>query len=117
MPDRPTRKSRRQSRPGLVIGPTTGDADVQEEAGTPVLPRRERTVRAADARIEREIRRRLAAHGTLGKSAIEVTVRNGEVTLRGRVPDGPAKRIAEHIGDAVAGAKNVKNELVTARES
>ena len=116
MPDRPARKSGRPSRrPGLVIGPTTGDADVQQDVATPLRPRRARTPRADDARIEREIQRRLAAHGTLGKNALEVAVRHGEVTLRGRVPDGPSKRIAEHIADAVAGAKTVKNELVIER--
>lgn len=101
----------RRGRPGLVIGPTTGDADVQAAPEVRPLgppPRRRAEV---DERIRRAIERRLAAQAALGRSAVAVRVENQRVTLEGTVPDGPARRLAEHIADSVAGVKEVVSRL------
>jgi osmotically-inducible protein OsmY len=47
----------------------------------------------------------------LDASDIEVSVEQGEVTLRGYVPDRQAKRLAEDIVDFVAGVKDVHNQI------
>ncbi|HXG03456.1 MAG TPA: BON domain-containing protein [Candidatus Binatia bacterium] len=101
----------RRGRPGLIIGPTTGDADVQ--SAPEVRPLRPPPGRRAevDERIRGAIERRLAAQAALGPSAVEVRVENQRVTLQGTVPDGPARRLAEHIADSVAGGKEVVSRL------
>lgn len=42
---------------------------------------------------------------------VEVTVHNGEVTLRGQVDHRHAKRLAEDIAESVLGVKDVNNQI------
>ena len=96
---------------GLVIGPTTGDADVT------VVPRG-RAARGStrrDAEIAREVSRRLGEHASLDASDIDVQVKDARVTLAGRVQDPPARHVAELIADAVPGVRGVDNRLDTSR--
>jgi len=44
-------------------------------------------------------------------SDVEVSVQNGEVTLRGHVDHREAKRIAEDIAESVFGVKEVNNQI------
>lgn len=54
---------------------------------------------------------RLASHGQLDASGMDVDVENGEVILKGDVPDRRTKKLAERIADTVSGVKDVRNEL------
>jgi hypothetical protein len=47
----------------------------------------------------------------LDASAIEVTVRDGEVTLSGNVDSRNAKRLAEYLAEHAGGVKHVQNNL------
>jgi Flp pilus assembly secretin CpaC len=54
---------------------------------------------------------RLSADDEVDASDITVTVKAGEVTLEGTVPDRRSKHRAEDIADAVSGVKDVHNSL------
>jgi hypothetical protein len=70
-----------------------------------------RNYKRSDDRIEEEINERLTRHGMVDATDIEVSVQNGEVTLRGVVDSRQAKRIAEDIVDSVSGVKEVTNQI------
>jgi hypothetical protein len=65
----------------------------------------------SDDRIKEDVCERLCHHGAVDATDIEVSVANGEVTLRGTVPSRDAKRMAEGVCDTVAGVRDVHNEL------
>lgn len=65
----------------------------------------------SDGRIRAEICERMAMHGGLNPSDIEVRVENGEVTLEGTVESRPAKRLAEDIAISVQAVHDVHNRL------
>jgi osmotically-inducible protein OsmY len=104
------RKDQRDEREGLVIGPTSRGPDVES------APRgyAARGGLRGDREIAGDVGRRLREHGSLDASAIDVEVRDGEVTLAGRVSDEPARHVAELIADAVPGVRAVVNRLDTA---
>ena len=52
-------------------------------------------------------------HAYLDASDIEVSVKEGEVTLSGKVFDRTDKRLAEDVAESVTGVKNVQNNLRT----
>jgi hypothetical protein len=71
-----------------------------------------------DARSDERIRedlcdrlQHLASRGHLDPSDIEVTVRDGEVTLDGTVPQRDWKHRAEDLAEAVIGVKGVENRI------
>lgn len=66
---------------------------------------------SADDRIYDEVRRKLANDVTVKGGGIEVVVKNGAVTLQGRVHDGKAKDKAEKITKKVKGVVSVTNQL------
>jgi len=101
----------REDDAGLVIGPTTGDADVAVEP----RGRAARGPSHRDAEIARDVSRRLREHASLDASDVDVHVKNGRVTLVGRVQDPPARHVAELIADAVPGVRGVDNRLDTNR--
>ena len=70
-----------------------------------------RSYRRADDRILEDINDRLCDNPYIDASDIEVSVSDGEVVLTGTVNDRDSKRLAEDIGDAVSGVKNVENRL------
>ena len=102
-------RRRDDEREGLVIGPTTGGADVTRE------PRGLGPRARHDAQIAADVCRRLGEHASLDASAVDVHVKDGQVTLEGRVHDEPARHVAELIADAVPGVRGVVNRLATAR--
>ncbi len=65
----------------------------------------------ADDRIYDEVRRRLANDIDVKGGGLDVMVKAGAVTLRGRVHDGKAKEKAEKITKKVKGVVSVANEL------
>jgi BON domain-containing protein len=70
-----------------------------------------RNYKRQDNRIEEDINERLTQHSMIDASDIEVTVSNGEVTLRGYVDRREAKRLAEDLAEAVFGVKEVHNQI------
>jgi len=58
------------------------------------------------------IRARLAADQVVKGGAIEVEVKDGAVTLKGKVEDEKQKSKAEKIAKKVSGVKSVDNQLV-----
>lgn len=65
----------------------------------------------SDERIQDEVSEMLARNPDVDASDIEVTVENGEVTLRGVVEDRGQKRHAEDIVEDIFGVEDVHNEL------
>jgi osmotically-inducible protein OsmY len=96
--------------PGLVIGPTSGDADVELVAGRRPA-RSPARVREADARIARTVQADLETSGHVDATAIRVTVTDGLVVLEGRVADATARDIAGRLAAMVAGVRDVDNRL------
>ncbi|HEX7186227.1 MAG TPA: BON domain-containing protein [Thermoanaerobaculia bacterium] len=70
-----------------------------------------RGYKRTDERIHEDVCDRLAAHGDVDASDIEVKVENGEVTLTGNVPDRRTKRLAESVAESVRGVVDVHNQL------
>lgn len=66
---------------------------------------------SSDDEIYDQVRRRLANDPDVKGAAIEVEVREGVVTLRGRVREEKHKLKAERITRKVKGVKKVINEL------
>jgi hypothetical protein len=65
----------------------------------------------SDERIKEDVCERLAQHGMIDARNIDVTVENGEVTLRGSVDSRHTKRIAEDAVESISGVRDVRNEL------
>ena len=72
--------------------------------------------RRSDDRIREDINDRLTDHAYLDASDIEVMVKEGEVTLTGKVLDRTDKRLAEDVAESVSGVKHVQNNLRTDKE-
>ena len=64
-----------------------------------------------DARIEEDINERLTRHGMIDATDIEVSVKEGGVTLRGTVDSRRARLLAEDIADSVFGVTEVHNQI------
>ena len=67
--------------------------------------------RRSDERITEEINDRLYRHPDIDASDVDVTVKEGEVTLSGTVDSRRAKYLAEDLCDQVMGVKEVNNQL------
>jgi hypothetical protein len=71
----------------------------------------------SDERIREDVCDRLTQHGRIDAGQVDVSVSNGEVTLRGHVPDRESKRLAEDVAESVFGVHDVRNELRTSNSS
>jgi osmotically-inducible protein OsmY len=69
----------------------------------------------SDDFISDTIRQKLAADQVVKGGAIEVVVKDGAVTLRGKVEEERQKKKAEAIAKRVGGVKSVANEIQLAR--
>jgi hypothetical protein len=67
--------------------------------------------RRSDEAIREDISQRLEEHGQIDASEIEVTVREGTVTLKGVVDERWTKRLAEDLAEDVNGVRDVENHL------
>lgn len=65
----------------------------------------------SDARIDEEINDHLTEHSYIDATEIVVTVKDGEVTLEGSVPDKDQKYYAEEVAEKVPGVSGVNNLL------
>jgi osmotically-inducible protein OsmY len=64
-----------------------------------------------DDRIYDEVRRKLADDPDIKGAAIDVTVKNGAVTLKGVVPDVLAREKATKVVKKIKGVTTVDNQL------
>lgn len=64
-----------------------------------------------DATVHNSVRYMLATNADVDRGALEVEVRNGKVTLRGRVDTVEDKQIAGKLASMAEGVRNVINEL------
>ena len=76
-----------------------------------------RNYKRSDSRIEEDINDRLTQHGMIDATEIEVSVQNGEVTLRGYVDRRQTKRLAEDIAESVFGVKDINNQIKVKQRS
>lgn len=65
-----------------------------------------------DDRISDQVRMRLAVDQDVKGGAFDVSVKNGVVTLKGRVDSDKGKSRATKLAKKVKGVKDVDNELV-----
>lgn len=66
---------------------------------------------SSDDRLNEEINDHLTQHGYIDASEILVTVKDGDVTLEGSVPDEDQKKYAEEVAQKVSGVTHVHNQL------
>jgi osmotically-inducible protein OsmY len=64
-----------------------------------------------DDRISDQVRMRLATDQDVKGGALDVTVKNGVVVIKGRVDSDKGKNKATHLAKKVKGVKEVDNEL------
>ena len=90
-----------------------GSAGTQHGAGSvsSFAGRGPRGYRRTDDRIREEICERLTDHPLLDASDVDVEVREGVVTLTGRVSVRAEKHLAEDIAEEVWGVDDVENRL------
>lgn len=67
---------------------------------------------APDDRISDQVRMRLATDADVKGGALDVTVKDGVVTIKGRVDTDKGKEKATKLAKKVKGVKQVDNELV-----
>ena len=72
--------------------------------------------RRSDERIQEEISDRLTADGQIDATEITISVRQGEVTLEGTVPERSMKRAAEDLAEEIIGVHEVNNRLRIERQ-
>ena len=77
----------------------------------------QRKASAPDDRITDQVRVKLANDADVKSSTLEVSVKDGIVTLRGSVDTSKGKVRAEQLTRKVKGVKHVINELVVRQES
>ncbi len=65
----------------------------------------------SDERIREEVSERLAQHGRIDASDMDVQVRNGEVILSGNTNSRDEKRMAEDVAASVPGVSDVNNQI------
>jgi hypothetical protein len=73
-----------------------------------------RGYRRGDDRIREDVCDRLSEHPGIDPSEVDVSIRDGEITLQGSVPDRWMKRMAEDVAEGVQGVRQVHNHLRTA---
>lgn len=67
---------------------------------------------STDNKIMDQVRMKLAVDQDVKGGALDVAVKDGDVTIKGRVDSEKAKNRATRIAKKVKGVKNVDNELV-----
>ena len=87
-----------------------GDADVEAERSL------HNGVRA-DVSIQAEVAELLRLSAEIDSNDIEITVRDGQVTLLGTIPEKEMKYLAEENIKHVAGLKNIQNFLTPENEA
>jgi osmotically-inducible protein OsmY len=79
---------------------------------SPALMADDKKAATPDDRISDQVRMRLATDADVKGGALDVTVTNGEVVIKGRVDNERGKNKAGKLAKKVKGVKSVDNELV-----
>jgi osmotically-inducible protein OsmY len=79
---------------------------------SPALLAQDKKASTSDDRISDQVRMRLAGDADVKGGALEVSVTNGEVVIKGRVDNDRGKSKATKLAKKVKGVKSVDNELV-----
>ena len=70
----------------------------------------------ADSRVRDDVCDALTYRGDLDATDIEVTVKDGEVTLEGTVADRRSKHVAEEVCEGIFGVRDVHNRLTIRKD-
>ena len=89
---------------GIVITPNPGLAGQKPDAAA--------ATSTEDDRIIDQVRMRLAGDADVKGGALDVTVKDGAVVIKGRVDTEKGKNKASHLAKRVKGVKSVDNQLV-----
>ncbi len=76
------------------------------------LPQKSTPAASPDDRISDQVRMRLATDPDVKGGALDVTVQEGVVTIKGRVDTDKGKSKATKLAKKVKGVKDVDNELI-----
>lgn len=96
---------------GDKISSWFGDDDNERSRG--YRGRGPKGYRRSDERIKEDVNDRLTDDAMIDASDIEVEVKDGEVTLSGKVDNRRIKRYAEDIVESIPGVRDVENKLKT----
>jgi hypothetical protein len=96
---------------GGGYGQGTGYGAWHERQGGPFMGRGPRGYSRSDDRIREDVNDRLTDDPWVDASDIDVQVRQGIVTLSGRVDSREAKRRAEDIAESCSGVRDVTNQI------
>lgn len=77
---------------------------------TPVIAADQKS--GADDRISDQVRMRLATDADVKGGALDVTVKDGVVTIKGRVDSDKGKQRASKLAKKVKGVKQIDNQLI-----
>lgn len=88
-----------------------GDRDAERRREQDHRGRGPKGYQRSDSRVQDDVSDRLADDSYVDASNIEVTVKNGEVTLAGTVDSRNARRRAEDLAEQVSGVSYVQNNL------
>jgi osmotically-inducible protein OsmY len=98
-------------RAGDEIASWFGDDDAERRRNRDHRGRGPKNYTRSDDRIREDVSDCLSDDSHLDASEIEVSCKNGEVTLDGTVEERFAKRHAEDLAETVSGIKHVQNNL------
>lgn len=99
------------------VAPTTWTYTEMWLIPGPFVGQGPRGYQRSDERIKEDACECLSQHGMIDARNIDVTVENGEVTLRGSVEDRQMKRRAEDAVDSVSGVRDVHNEIRVSQDA
>jgi hypothetical protein len=96
---------------------STRDASRRDSWAGPFAGKGPKGYRRSDERLIEEASEALERNGQLDASEIEVTCKEGILTLRGTVDSRRGKRLAEETAEDVYGVRDVMNELKVESDS
>lgn len=108
------RREGSNQRPGVSGKTQTGESWVNQKEyreQTDFVGYEPKKAPRSNDRISQEVSAALMSHRSLDATNIGVTVRDGVVTLSGKVPHRKMKRLAEEVAREQPGVQVVRNEL------
>jgi osmotically-inducible protein OsmY len=96
---------------GPAYGQTGYGGREQEPWQGQYVGRGPQSYKRSDSRIEEDINERLTQHGAIDAEQIQVSVKDGEVTLSGAINSRMEKRLAEDVAESCWGVRQVHNQL------
>jgi hyperosmotically inducible protein len=85
--------------------------DEMPQAHEPKHPSARKTMRAADRKLSRDVRKAIAKGGDVDISRLDVIARSGKVTLAGSVPEQDQVDLATQRAKSVSGVVDVANRV------